>query len=75
MGTSDLWNYNCPCSYKSTYSHVYFYTYIRALNPSIGGEGRVCTIVNLYRSHGKQQPNLSRQRPDPLECDPTEIRQ
>ena len=47
IGTSDLWNYIFPCSYYLTYSHVYFYTYIRLLNPSIGGEGRVCTIAIL----------------------------
>ena len=30
---------------------------------------------DLYLSHGKKQPNLSWQRPDSPECDPTEIRQ
>jgi hypothetical protein len=30
---------------------------------------------DLYLSHGKKLPNLSRQRPDSPECDPTEIRQ
>ena len=44
MSTSDLWNYIFPCSYYLTYSHVYFYTYVRVLNPNIGGDGRVCTI-------------------------------